>query len=331
MKNSPYNQESYFDNMPETLSLDKWQKTVNLIIRLFDAPGAWIMQANTKGLEAVVASTVKKNHAPAGSSFNQETEIYCKKVMQTKKPLYVKNAQKEGGWENNPEYTDMGFLSYLGVPIQWPDGEMFGTLCLLDKQETNFSQDFVELMWQLKEVIDGDLHNMMLIKKLRLQSTTDELTSINNRRGFMKSAESLINHANRNNLSLSLMYFDLNNLKTVNDKHGHEAGDFLIKSFAIAIANSVRSEDIIARLGGDEFCFLGVYQSADKDKIVESRIQQSLKDLTLTDSRIENPSFSIGCKMFNPEDDLNIDKMLSETDGLMYENKVKTKAIQSKI
>ena len=323
MPNSPYAQKSYFDNTPEHLSVEKWQKTVNLIIKLFDAPGAWIMQANVKGLEAFVASTEKKNDAPAGSSFSQDEDIYCKRVMQTKQYLYVKNAEKEGGWENNPEFIELGFISYLGVPLQWPDGGMFGTLCVLDKQETDYSEDFVDLMWQLKGVIDSDLKNIILINKLRQQSLTDELTNINNRRGFINDAKKLISHANRNQSSLALMYFDVNNLKTVNDTHGHDAGDFLIKAFARALSNSVRHEDTVARLGGDEFCFLGLQENHEIFHLIESRVKQTLEELTADDSRIYNPTFSVGHKIFKPIDGFNLDKMLSETDKLMYENKQK--------
>lgn len=330
MLRSPYDQESYFDNLPDSLSLDKWQITINLITKLFDAPAAWIMQANNKGLEALVASTEKKNDSPAGSKFDKEEGIYCKTVMESKQQLYVKNAIDEGGWDNNPEYSQEGFISYLGVPLQWPDGEMFGTLCVLDKKETNYSKEFIELMWQLKEVIDADLQNMILIKKLKAQSTIDELTDIFNRRGFIKAADSLISHAIRNKHCLSLMYFDINNLKVVNDTHGHKAGDFLLQSFANAISNSIRKEDIIARLGGDEFCFMGIYQSDFTDKDIASRIQKTLELLTLHDNRIQDPSFSTGYKVFKSSTDFNIDKMLSETDSLMYENKKMMKTCSSR-
>jgi len=321
MLQSPYDQESYFDNLPESLSLGKWQVTINLITQLFDAPAAWIVQANKKGLEALVASTEKQNNWPAGSAFDKKEEIYCKKVMESKQQLYVKNADKEGGWDNNPEYIQEGFTSYLGVSLQWPDGEVFGTLCVLDKKETHYSKEFIELMWQLKYVIDADLQNMVLIKKLKEQSTIDELTNIANRRGFIKAADSLISHAIRNKECLSLMYFDINDLKLVNDTYGHKAGDFLIQSFASAISDSIRKEDIIARIGGDEFCFMGIYQSDFVDKDIVARIQERLELLTLEDKRIQKPSFSTGYKVFKSSIEFNIDKMLSETDSLMYENK----------
>ncbi|SFV58764.1 diguanylate cyclase with GAF sensor [hydrothermal vent metagenome] len=316
-----YQDESYFNNTPSHLSADKWQRTVNLLAKIFNAPGAWIMQANTKGMEALYASEGIQNTFPAGLVFEQHINIYCKTVMDTKTRLYVKNAKEEGTWDDNPEYTEAGFISYIGVPLQWPNGNMFGTLCVLDTHETDYNEDFSELLWQLKELIDSDLHNLTLIKKLQKSNITDELTSINNRRGFLQKSKSLIQLAKRNNLQLSLMYCDLNNLKSTNDLQGHKIGDFLIESFALALKESLRDEDIVARLGGDEFCFMGIYNSQDKKQTIISRIQKRFEFLTKDEPKISQASFSAGFRTFSNIEGFNIEKMISEVDNLMYENK----------
>jgi len=156
-------------------------------------------------------------------------------------------------------------------------------------------------------------------------SITDELTCINNRRGFKNDTNNLIRLAARNNLSLSLIYFDINNLKEANDTHGHTAGDFLIKSFSEALSSTIRSEDIIARLGGDEFCFLGVHKNNDEPIGLKSRIQIKFDALVKGDKRFIRPSFSSGSKLFTQPDEFNIEDMLSEVDGLMYMKKHHTK------
>lgn len=321
MPKLPYEQPSYFDETPDDLAIDKWQKTVDVLTEIFDAPGAWIMQANVKGLEAILASESMQHRFPAGTKYGREQNIYCKTVIESKEILYVKNANIEGEWGDNPEYTEAGYNSYLGVPLQWPDGEMFGTLCVLDVKETNYPDKFIDLMWQLKEHIDSDLRSIMLIEKLRQASKTDELTGINNRRGFMEDSERLISLAKRNNMSLSLMYFDLNDLKQVNDIYGHEAGDLLIKLFAEALKQSVRAQDIIARLSGDEFCCFCIHKLCDTEETITSRIQSQFENLTKNDANIRAPSFSAGYKVFNQTNEFNIERMLSQTDTLMYANK----------
>lgn len=232
MNESPYKQASYFDNMPMTVSVEMWQKTVNVIAKLL--------------MPAVLG--------------------LCKQTLKALKLYLPVN-------------------SYLGVPLQWPDGGMFGTLCVLDRKEANYPESFIELMMQLKEIIDSDLSNILLIEKLRLTSITDELTNINNRRGFLENAERLIHLAKRHQLSLTLIYFDLNKLKSVNNAYGHEAGE--------------------------------------TEQTINSRIQQKFDCLTKNDKRIKNPSFSVGYKVYGQTEELVIGKMLSETDLLMYKNKKK--------
>jgi diguanylate cyclase (GGDEF)-like protein len=104
------------------------------------------------------------------------------------------------------------------------------------------------------------------------------------------------------------MYFDLNNLKIVNDIYGDEIGAFLIRFFANTFSTSIRNEDIIARLSGDKF-FLGVYQSDFSDNCIALRIQKKLESLTLNDNGIRNTSFSVDCKIFKSSADFNIDKI----------------------
>lgn len=162
MSKSPYEQSSFFDNKPEFLSIKKWQKVVDELTTLFGASGAWIMQANTKGLEAVAANSSMIADAPAGTKFDRDINIYCKTVVETNKLLYVKNAATDIYWEDNPEFTKSGLCSYLGLPIQWPGGAIFGTLCVLDNKETNYSEKFVDLLSQLKDIVESDLKNATL-------------------------------------------------------------------------------------------------------------------------------------------------------------------------
>jgi len=96
MFDSPYEQPSYFDNMPDTLSIDKWQKIVNVITKIFGAPGAWVMQENVKGMEALIACESIQDQFPAGSKFTRDTNIYCKKVIQTQLKFLTQDDERLG-------------------------------------------------------------------------------------------------------------------------------------------------------------------------------------------------------------------------------------------
>jgi len=86
--------------------------------------------------------------------------------------------------------------------------------------------------------------------RLREQATTDELTRLLNRRGFKLFAEMAINESRRTKLPLTLLFFDLDNLKSINDRLGHKEGSEMIKLFADSLQSAFRESDVIARVGG---------------------------------------------------------------------------------
>ncbi|RDH84534.1 MAG: hypothetical protein DIZ80_03415 [endosymbiont of Galathealinum brachiosum] len=165
------------------------------------------------------------------------------------------------------------------------------------------------------------IYRGQFMAKLKKQSMIDKLTGINNIQGFFEESKGLINLAQRHKLSLALMYFDINNLKTINNTYDNETGDLLIKLFSDALSQSIREEDIIARLDGDEFCFLGI-NSDDYDFIVlESRVQSIFSKLTQDNNKISNPTFSSSNKLFEHTGKFNIESMLSEVKDLISEDK----------
>ena len=95
-------------------------------------------------------------------------------------------------------------------------------------------------------------------EKLERLSVMDELTGLNNRRGFLTLARQQISLKERNNNDLLLVFFDIDGLKKINDTLGHSIGDYAIMSLANLLRKAFRSSDIIARIGGDEFVILAI-------------------------------------------------------------------------
>ena len=94
-------------------------------------------------------------------------------------------------------------------------------------------------------------------EEIRNLSLTDELTGLRNRRGFFLFAEQARAMAMRAGKQSAILFADVDGLKDVNDRHGHEAGDALLRNFAGVLADTFRESDVVARVGGDEFCVLG--------------------------------------------------------------------------
>jgi diguanylate cyclase (GGDEF)-like protein len=91
------------------------------------------------------------------------------------------------------------------------------------------------------------------IADLEARADVDPLLDILNRRGFERELSRAISHVGRYGTPAALMFIDLDGFKAVNDRHGHAAGDALLRAVAAELTGHVRASDVVGRLGGDEF------------------------------------------------------------------------------
>ena len=169
--------------------------------------------------------------------------------------------------------------------------------------------------------------------KLEAMSTTDSLTNILNRRGFMLRFEQEKARCSRSKSYGGLLYIDLNDFKSINDKHGHEIGDTLLQQVARLIEKSLRETDVVARLGGDEFVALIADIDASKDIAISKTtdIAKKINFLFANECSLSNDanhptkavdykcSASIGITPFNGESDVN--EVIKLADQAMYRQK----------
>ena len=145
------------DDDRHTIPLAKWQKTINVMANIFQAPAGFIVQHTNQGYQVVTASQQDSNPYSPGGVIPLNCNIFCRKIVQTREQLYVKNAKADPYWDDNPEVAQDGFMSYYGLPINWPDNNPFGTICVMDFKETDYQQDYLNLMEELRNLIEYDL------------------------------------------------------------------------------------------------------------------------------------------------------------------------------
>ena len=161
--------------------------------------------------------------------------------------------------------------------------------------------------------------------RLRNLSLTDELTGLNNRRGFMILATGLLKFARRTNQPLSLLYIDLDCLKTINDNFGHAAGDAMIARFARILMDTFRDSDTIGRLGGDEFVVLTV-ETGENDLVKAQARLQSIVDIhNLQLAGTYTLAYSLGVIPIDIDSTLTMEELLSRADAAMYQHKLTRK------
>ena len=152
-------------------------------------------------------------------------------------------------------------------------------------------------------------------------SRRDELTGIYNRRGFMNAVEEELNDPFNRDKKAVMVYADMNNLKVINDKFGHEEGDFSLRLVASMLKESFRNTDIVGRFGGDEFA---AFALVDQDNYV-AKLRKRIESITeQANSKTDKPyyvSMSVGICEFLCEDGVSITDIMDTADGDLYSQK----------
>lgn len=155
----------------------------------------------------------------------------------------------------------------------------------------------------------------------KLQAETDALTGLFNIRGFAIATDRLFAQAARFNRESSILMIDSDNLKPVNDSHGHEAGNLLLKQLAKAIRADLRNTDVPARYGGDEFVVFLSETPAKGALIVAERIREAVAATPIEiDGKQVGCTVSIGVAGY-PQDGATIDAIVARADRAMYQAK----------
>jgi len=133
----------------------KFQSVVDVMADIFQVPYALIMKVEQPYIEVLSSNRSVNNPFKAGDRHILAGR-YCEKVIETKERLLVTNALKDREWKSNPDrYHEI--VSYLGLPLFWPDNEIFGTICISDVRENDYGKKCEMLMQQFKYLVEAYL------------------------------------------------------------------------------------------------------------------------------------------------------------------------------
>ena len=158
-----------------------------------------------------------------------------------------------------------------------------------------------------------------LTEQLREMSIRDGLTKLYNQRGFHNNLIREIAVAERNRQTLSLIYFDLNCFKKLNDSEGHAVGDRLLTTVGLAIETAIRQVDFGCRIGGDEFCLILPGTNQEQARMVHDRVIKAFEQ-----KQTYGVTFSAGIVQTGPEQFMHHDDLVKQADTLMYKAKSRT-------
>jgi len=151
-------------NLAETLEIDttiadKWQQVLDLLARLLQVPAALIMRVRPPSIQVFLSS-----HSPGNPYEEHElaplnTGLYCETVMAQRAELLVPDALRDAAWCANPDIK-LGMVSYLGLPLVWPDDHVFGTICVLDRKMNPYNDTQRALLEQFRGLVERDLRQV---------------------------------------------------------------------------------------------------------------------------------------------------------------------------
>ncbi len=229
--------------------------------------------------------------------------------------LIAKNAQDmETVKQRNPVWYQSLAESGVKTMVLFPlknEEKVFGYIWAND-----FDPDDVPMIKEALEstafILSSEIYNHLLMNRLRILSSKDMLTGVNNRNEMNNTVDVFVSNTDDNN-TVGVVFADLNGLKTVNDIDGHVAGDELLKRAAIALCEVFDSSDIY-RAGGDEFTII-------ISGITEPELIRKAEQVKKISENYEGVSFAIGCGLADKSSDIRV--ALRVADERMYADKKK--------
>lgn len=181
--------------VPEHIQ-NKWQNLVDLISSIFEVPSSLVMRVNTRSIEVFLKSSNADNPYRAGDKEVLGHGLYCETAIGRDEILEIPDALKNIPWKDNPDMK-LGMMSYLGYPLKWPDGSVFGTICALDSKPRNFEGDMKQLMAVFSSIIESDLKSIF------------DYNLLNNENQRLDTMIREIHHRIKNNLNSLITYMQI--------------------------------------------------------------------------------------------------------------------------
>lgn len=149
--------------------LEEWQGVVDILAQTLRVPSAVITRFEAPMIEVVRTSQSEGNPYSSGLRVKM-LDHYCEGIFKTGRKVQIENAPEDPQWNNAPE-IEYGIVSYLGLPIHYPDGDLFGTICVLDRTPNRYDKRSEKLLTHFRNLVEAHIQlaekNRQLEDKIR--------------------------------------------------------------------------------------------------------------------------------------------------------------------
>jgi diguanylate cyclase (GGDEF)-like protein len=248
-------------------------------------------------------------------------------------PVIVEDTHELEGTRQHPVVAQFPNIRFCAAfPLLGPNNEAAGVVAAYDCAARRAGDDLTQILADVGQLAQRELSisegagaQEELLRKLSLarrEALIDELTRVWNRRGGLQLLEDALSDAPAHAKGLGVCIADLDRFKELNDKHGHQAGDVLLRKAALILVDSVRPADVVARLGGEEFLLVIPNVSATELSDVMERVRKRIAALPLrTRTATAQVTISIGGCLHDPEERTTAEDLLRRADDALYQAK----------
>jgi len=289
----------------DTPAEERFDRFTRLARRLFDVPIAVVSLVDEHRQWFKSRDGLDTTETPREVSF-------CSHTILGDTPLVVTNALDDERFAASPLVEgDPRVRFYVGCPLRAPNGQRIGALCLIDSEPRPFVDRDLEALTDLAAMVEHELAALQL-------AMHDPLTAVSNRRGFALLAEQSLRFCRRQRSPMALVYIDLDDFKSVNDRFGHTEGDRTLTRFAEQLRSVARDLDVVGRLGGDEFAMLLADATEAQAENVVARLRHAIDTEHREAGWGSSIAFSYGVVAFDAHEHRTIVDMLAQGDERMY-------------
>jgi diguanylate cyclase (GGDEF)-like protein/PAS domain S-box-containing protein len=237
-------------------------------------------------------------------------------VLDSHEPFFI----AESGAEEMPaQLKEEGTVFFSAIPLR-AGTDVLGLLLMVSRTEVDFEFDSASLFSLIGNTLSLIAEKIILFQRTQELAITDPLTGLFNARHFYQTLDAEVNRTERYSMPFSIVLYDIDNFKRLNDTHGHQAGDEVLRTISTEMKMSLRKTDILSRYGGEEF--IAILPNTGKEEAIHmaERLKEAAEREMVIDGDKVAVTVSGGVATF-PADGETSKALLYSADMAMYQAK----------
>lgn len=287
---------------------ERFDRLTRMAKTTFDVPIAIISLLDRDRQWLLSRSGIDTCETPRNLSF-------CAHAILEEGVFIVKDTLADPRFAENPFVVGEPWVRfYAGCPVRLPDGAVAGTICVIDTYPRPFSNAEINTLLDFAAIVEDEF----LILSMAM---SDALTGMPNSRGFYRSAEKRFAWLKEHKKDLSLLYFSIDNLKSIKELLGNKEGDEVVKNFASSLTKCLKDQDIAARLGSGEFAVLLANTPTHNADAFLFDLQSRIDAIDHLSGKNYHINYSHGLIEHGGDKYTTLHDMLEDCDKVMYAEK----------